>query len=517
MKEVEIKFFIQPSSLKAITQAMCPPGAPRRQRLRAQYFDTPDRDLAQRRAALRLRQEGRQWVQTFKMAGEHVLERLELNHRRPGPVLDLSVYEGTPAQAVMAACGDRLALRYETNVLRATRLIKTRTGSVELAFDSGTLRAGERHWPVQELEFELKSGQLNALFEVAHRWLREHDLVLDLRSKSEQGDRLASVPQAASTLTYMEAVAWPQSPELSVSDTPEGKQRGQDKKRPPADAPPRSAAWEQFLRAIGGSMVVLFRNTAGLARFGQDLPEAGADHAAAAFQVLASWDAACRLFPEVAEAGFIDLVLDAEPLVNELRPYLRARTAAAALDPLYDEVGLAPTLRTPAVQLDIQALMSARDFQAWQLSVLAWLLGCDAVAATPSLDNSADKLLRRVYPYLKKWQKSLSNRLAAYGTLSSSDKFKVRRTLERLDHCAFLLQGLIKTDSYQRIRSTYQEILLRLAQMEALTQAMLSWRAQEQATPQVWFALGWATAKQAALVQELQALSVNVRRLDWRR
>src|SRR5690606_17654734 len=156
MQEVEIKFFIQPSSLKAVGKAVSPPGSPRRQRLRAQYFDTPERDLATRRAALRLRLEGRAGVQTFKMAGDHVLDRIELNHPRPGPSLDLSVYADTPAQAVIDACGDRLAVRYETDVLRATRLIKTRGGSVELAFDSGEIRAGGQRWPIQELEFELK-------------------------------------------------------------------------------------------------------------------------------------------------------------------------------------------------------------------------------------------------------------------------------------------------------------------------------------------------------------------------
>lgn len=495
MQEVEIKFFIQPSSLKAVSQAVSPPGSPRRQRLRAQYFDTPDRDLATRRAALRLRLEGRAWVQTFKMAGDHVLERVELNHPRPGPTLDLSVYAGTPAETVIAACGERLALRYETDVLRATRLIKTRSGSVELALDRGEIRAGEHSWPIQELEFELKSGRLNTLFAVANGWVRDHDLVLDLRSKSMQGDTLAQVKNTEASISTLEAVAWLTAPVLES----------------------RQTADTVFMSAIAGSVETLLRNTAGLARFGALLPEHGHEHAAALFQVLVSWDAACRLFPNVAQAGFVDLVLDVEPLVNELRPYLRSHLAALKLEPLYEELGLAPSLRSKPEALDLQALLSARDFQAWQLTVLAWLLGCTSLETESKTDASLEKLLRRLYPSLKKWQKSLFNRLAVYGNLSSADKFKVRRTLERLDHSAFLLQSVIKPETYQRIRHVYEEILERLAQLEALTQTMLTWRSDEQPTPQLWFALGWATAKQASLIQEVQELSVDVRRLDWRR
>lgn len=498
MQEVEIKFFIQPSSLKAVSNAVSPPGSPRRQRLRAQYFDTPDRDLATRRAALRLRLEGRAWVQTFKMAGDHVLERIELNHPRPGPSLDLSVYADTPAQAVIEACGDRLAVRYETDVLRATRLIKTRGGSVELAFDSGEIRAGGQRWPIQELEFELKSGGINSLFDLAHRWVRDHDLVLDLRSKSERGDGLASLANGGQTLAAMEAAVWPKAPTLE-------------------DSQGKRATWGYFLQTIAGSVETLFRNTAALARFGTELPEGGGEHAAALFKVLVSWDAACRLFPDVAQAGFVDLVLDVEPLVNELRPYLRSHIAATKLEPLYEELGLAPALRSKPVQLDLRALLSARDFQAWQLTVLAWLLGCGSLESDLKEAASLDKLLRRLYPSLKKWQKNLYNRLAAYGALSSTDKFKVRRTLERLDHSAFLLQGVIKPESHQRIAAVFQDILERLAQLEALSHTMLRWRGDEQPTPQIWFALGWATAKQAALVQDVQTLAEAVRRLDWRR
>ena len=44
-----------------------------------------------------------------------------MNHPRPGPVLDLSVYAGTDVEAPLAAIKGELGLRYETDVLRLLR------------------------------------------------------------------------------------------------------------------------------------------------------------------------------------------------------------------------------------------------------------------------------------------------------------------------------------------------------------------------------------------------------------
>ena len=154
-------------------------------RLHAMYFDTPERELAKARIAIRLRQEGRDWVQTLKMPGINAITRIELNHPRPGPVLDLSVYAGTEVEAALAAIKGELGLRYETDVQRMLRKVRTRYGTVELAYDTGILRAGALELPISELEFELVSGRPAAIFAVARGWQQRHSLVLDPRSKSE--------------------------------------------------------------------------------------------------------------------------------------------------------------------------------------------------------------------------------------------------------------------------------------------------------------------------------------------
>ncbi len=138
MSEQELKLHV-PAAARAAVQQQIQQRQAARIRLHAMYFDTPGRELARARIAIRLRQEGRDWVQTLKMPGANAISRVEINHPRPGPVLDLSVYAGTEAQAALTAIKGELGLRYETDVQRLFCKVRGRHGTVELAYDTGVL------------------------------------------------------------------------------------------------------------------------------------------------------------------------------------------------------------------------------------------------------------------------------------------------------------------------------------------------------------------------------------------
>jgi triphosphatase len=197
MTEIELKFQVPLERRAALAKAVGTATA-RNVRLQAHYFDTVDRRLAQALLALRVRKEGRRWVQTLKGAGDGLWQRVE--HEVPVvvaagqvPVADPALHDGTPAgEALRKALGDAsLAPTYGTDVRRCLRLLRAPGCTVELAFDQGALQAGDQRWPLCELEFELKSGDALAMTQVAARWVGRFGLTLDTRSKSERGDRLA--------------------------------------------------------------------------------------------------------------------------------------------------------------------------------------------------------------------------------------------------------------------------------------------------------------------------------------
>ena len=190
MSEQELKLHVPQQSRAKVKKAL---EKAEKISLRAMYFDTSDRQLAKAKVAIRLRQEGDEWVQTLKMAGSHSLSRIELNHHRPGPVLDLSLYAGTEAEAILTQLSKPLELRYETDVIRLFKTQSTRLGKVEIAYDTGVIRAGRLELPLYEVEFELKSGDIRAMFQLGQRWLKQYNLILDMRTKSHRGDALANM------------------------------------------------------------------------------------------------------------------------------------------------------------------------------------------------------------------------------------------------------------------------------------------------------------------------------------
>ena len=87
MQEIELKFQIPSQALGAVQAelAALDGGQHAPLRLRAAYFDTPERTLANARMALRVRQEGRHWVQTLKAGGSNTMMRLEDNRPAQAP------------------------------------------------------------------------------------------------------------------------------------------------------------------------------------------------------------------------------------------------------------------------------------------------------------------------------------------------------------------------------------------------------------------------------------------------
>lgn len=198
MTEIELKFQVDAGQRDAVARAVATRSA-QRVRLTARYFDSADRRLANAQLALRVRREGHRWVQTLKGAGDGLWQRLE--HEvilpaaagAPPPLADIALHDGTAAgDALRAALGDApLRVTYATQVTRTLRRVRAPGCVVELAFDEGALLADARRAPLRELEFELKSGDAGAMCVLAERWVKRFGLTLDVRSKSERGDRLA--------------------------------------------------------------------------------------------------------------------------------------------------------------------------------------------------------------------------------------------------------------------------------------------------------------------------------------
>jgi len=205
-REIELKLHTDPQDLARLPHhpvllAMAE-GAERVRRQTTTYYDTPDLHLAARGVALRVRQEddGRasQMVKTLNClaAGDTaaVAVRREWEWPLVGDTPDLALLRSdgvthlVPAEALPA-----LTAIFATEIRRTTVLVRPDAQtSVEIAFDLGVVRAGPRVSPVSEIELELRSGKVGALFDLALLLQGVVPLRIAGESKAEIGYRLVT-------------------------------------------------------------------------------------------------------------------------------------------------------------------------------------------------------------------------------------------------------------------------------------------------------------------------------------
>lgn len=175
-----------------------------RRRLVSTYFDTPTQKLRSDGIALRIRRVGRACVQTVKINSPQasgLLTRIEEECRvasdRPEPS---AIRDRTIAKRLLRKrVATHLTPQFSTEFVRTTVPLRLATGEVELAIDKGRIVAGERFDPVCEVEIELRSGTVAAVYELGQHIAGIVDVTIEPRPKAERGYALLANQQIEAT------------------------------------------------------------------------------------------------------------------------------------------------------------------------------------------------------------------------------------------------------------------------------------------------------------------------------
>jgi len=507
--EVELKFRIPPQRLAAVRRAVHTASA-QPLMLAARYVDTAGQHLARAHTALRLRLEGERWVQTLKAAGDSPLQRHEHEVMLPAgapPLLDLARHDGSAAgqalrRLLSQAHDARLVERYGTQVQRTRRLLRSGGAVIELALDEGEILAdgGTRRLPLLELELELKQGEPAVLLAQAARWVQRFGLVLDVRSKSERGHLLAAG--------------------LALS--------------PPALPRPlalrRDATLAQALAAMLGNALAPVLANASLMAEGRFEPEhlhqlrVGLRRLRSLLKLWgglapgwsADWPAQLAvLFSALAEAR------DRDVAAQTLWPALQAAGAPWVAWPLSGQGGDAAAVggasggaqsgdaahagRT-AMPLD-QRLCAPALQQLW-LALLGASLGtealppADAPAANADADAAANPTavgdaLRR--PLHRLWRQ-VRRDARRFDQLDDDARHRLRRRIKRLRDGLELAGSLWPARRVQRCLKQLARAQQPLGEFNDTVVALGHYRAWAATVPPAWFAVGWLSARRAALL-----------------
>lgn len=487
MQEIELKFQVGAAHRQALARAVATKTA-QRISLRACYFDTADRRLARAGLALRVRKEGRRWVQTLKGSGDGLWQRLE--HEVPlalaagaTPQADPALHADTPAgEALRDALGDGVLQRqYGTEVTRITRLLRASGCLVELAFDRGALVAGQQRWPLCELEFELKSGTPAALAALAERWVERFALTLDTRSKAERGERLAR-----------------------------GTRQGGAVKAQPLALPDAVDSTVALRLAVGNCLRQVLGNASDLAH------EAPTD----AEQLHQLRVGLRRLRTALRELG---------PLSPEVAPSWQAdathlfRTLGSTRDRDALEQGLLPALRQAGAQgLKLPAVQRAHDALAplraaattrlWlQLLAFAASAGTGSGAAAQPFAAAAGARLARLFRQVRR-------DAAGFAALDDAARHRLRKRVKRLRYLSEFAAPMYRD---KRVRAFLKRLGAAQEALGAFNDVCVArglFEGAAAAEPMAMFALGWlAHERDDAILRCTRALA-RLRRAEafWR-
>jgi inorganic triphosphatase YgiF len=204
-REIELKLEVPTEQLTALLRSPklreLTTEAPRRQTLRSVYYDTRDLALWRSGLVLRVRAAGRRRIVGVKTRGVTrggLVDRDELegplagSAPDPGRVAPARLLAsigavGLRRRVARAAAGQPLLPRVETRFRRSTLRPRLGTAVVELALDVGEVRAGRSRLPIREVELELVSGPIRALFDLALRLADEAELRPFPLGKAERG------------------------------------------------------------------------------------------------------------------------------------------------------------------------------------------------------------------------------------------------------------------------------------------------------------------------------------------
>jgi len=506
MSEQELKLHV-PRHARADVERALRRGTVTSIRLRAQYFDTPNSDLAHAGVALRLRLEGRRWVQTLKMPGAHRLEKIELNHPRLSPSLDLSVYENSPAQSIIAKHGEQLSVVYETDVRRLFRRIRTAAGLVEVALDGGHVKAADLQLPISEVEFELVSGRAHAMFLLGLKWLSTYGLVLDLRSKAERGTQLAALSRRLANLGEVDDAATIATRAQAIAGFWGPRGINAIKLR-------SNMTCEQALSAISIECIdQIARNAAVLAEidtadhYRAGRPEHTHQLRVGIRRLRSAWSLFQKLSP-----------LPPEPWREELKLHFAALGSARDDDVLRDTVlpelnaaGQPPLQLTAAPSEDATAALTASSpaFQRWLVELLAWSIGAHPLQADlESVEHqpktkSADLRQALAKQLFKLHQKVLTEGLR-FDALPIEAKHDLRKRGKRLRYGLQFAESLLvakKLKNYRRSLSKIQDIL---GEMNDLYVAREKFEGIREDQPSAWFAVGWIASRLTVLTKDTE-------------
>ncbi|MCB4437945.1 CYTH domain-containing protein [Alteromonas sp. McT4-15] len=203
MSEIELKFVTGEHAHEAFSQRVLPlfekhqinVKSHKEMRLENDYYDTSKLDFQQHKMGFRVRGNNGQYEQTLKTNGVvsgGLHKRSEFNVPLDNASPDLTLFEPSvwPQDWDIATKNDSLSKQFSTHFTRHAYVVDLGESTVEIVLDCGEATTDKASSPINEIELELMSGDINSLFTLAVLINDNMPVRLSDVSKAAQGYQL---------------------------------------------------------------------------------------------------------------------------------------------------------------------------------------------------------------------------------------------------------------------------------------------------------------------------------------
>ena len=445
MNEIELKLLLDPRQERmlrsgaAVRQAAS--GRARTRKLHSVYYDTEDGALRRAGIALRMRRDGRKWVQTVKKSVKGIAQGLstpmEDECTLSGPALDLSrIADGELREEVIGLAKPGLHPSVETSFRRTTRILRRDGGTVELAIDVGEVRANGAAAPLAEAELEVKEGPDGALFALARDLVTVGPVRFSNLSKAARAGALRDGGRAVEPPRPLKARPPTLDPAMTVEDA-------------------AVAVLNEIQDQVASNIVAAVET---------DTPEAPHQlriglrrlrSALIGFRPAIGGAEADRLSGLARELGAtVGALRDLDVLAEDI---LSPAAEAAPDEPGFPALAQALAERRDRARRQVRETLAGADTAAFVIDLAGFVAtrAWREAGNGPALDGKPRKLAKTALD--SRW-KALRKRAKGIKRLSLEDRHEMRKSIKKLRYVAEVFETLFPAGRVKRFRSAVKRL-----------------------------------------------------------
>ena len=470
MSEIELKFQIPASQLKAVRLAFG-----RKQptviSLHAKYFDTADHYLQQHHITLRQRLENDIWIQTLK-APKNTIERLEIETKlgtQEPTTIDLQCsLQHQKIQKKLApllqSLKDPLQVQFETQIKRQLYVQKLEDSEIEVAFDQGKVMANQQSLLINEIEFELKQGNIHDLLASIQPWIEKYQIWLDSNSKATKGQMLQQ---------SLETVPAQYQTELRLNSN--------------------VSVAQALPKIVSNCLDHLLPNVSAIAN-----QQSNALHVHQARVAIRRLRSALRTFESLFDCETQVWQTQLAELFKHLGGTRDRDALTESLIPQLIQAG-SPITALPMNQTQINQEIS-KIFRAPETTKL-WL---KLIEFSHSAQTNKKKLKSQMDKKINKMHLKICRSKDLFQQMPAEEKHQLRKRVKRLRYSIEFIATLYPKKVVKQYLKALKPLQDSLGRFNDLSVADTLFKNDLKQHPETWFVVGWIAAEQASIEQKIQ-------------